>query len=356
MKRSTSLLFIALAFAASGCRSIPNYPETSVGALASMPADCHVATTADGRKLCSTRPDLKVALFGDQSLGDAAHRVLELVKSEGADVAIDVGDFDYADDPRGWDQMLDAKLGADFPLLGVVGNHDVYEWPTYAELLQDRFQRTSTQRAHCTGDQLVRSTCSFDGLYVVGSGIGTLGDNEAHLRHIDEALRDRPAVWKICAWHKNQHDMQAGNKEDAIGWKAYQLCQQAGAIVVTGHEHVYSRTRALGAVGDHDAAHGATGADDDIALQPGRTMAIVSGLGGKETREVGSDQAQAPWWASIVTNDFLKVNGEQRTPAQPIHGALFITFHVDGDPLRARGYFKTIGGEVLDRFELRYTP
>jgi hypothetical protein len=35
------------------------------------------------------------------------------------------------------------------------------------------------------------------------------------------------------------------------------------------------------------------------------------------------------------------------------HGALFIEFHVDGDPWKAVGYFKNIAGAVVDTFTVR---
>jgi len=33
-------------------------------------------------------------------------------------------------------------------------------------------------------------------------------------------------------------------------------------------------------------------------------------------------------------------------------GALFITFNVNGDPNKARGYFKTINGQIVDEFDV----
>src|SRR2546427_11285444 len=34
-------------------------------------------------------------------------------------------------------------------------------------------------------------------------------------------------------------------------------------------------------------------------------------------------------------------------------GALFITFNIDGDPYKARGYFKNIDGKIIDTFVIR---
>jgi hypothetical protein len=55
------------------------------------------------------------------------------------------------------------------------------------------------------------------------------------------------------------------------------------------------------------------------------------------------------WWATqYCSNKFVK-NGQPQTGGAE-YGALFIEFHVDGDPSKARGYFKNIDGEVIDEF------
>jgi hypothetical protein len=35
------------------------------------------------------------------------------------------------------------------------------------------------------------------------------------------------------------------------------------------------------------------------------------------------------------------------------YGALFIRFHVDGDPKKARAYFKDINGRLADEFTIQ---
>ena len=80
-------------------------------------------------------------------------------------------------------------------------------------------------------------------------------------------------------------------------------------------------------------------------MAPGATFVFVSGIAGASIR----DQERClpttyPYgckgeWASIYTSD---------QNAQ--YGALFIEFHVDGDPNKARGYFKDIDGAVVDQF------
>src|SRR3990170_7533047 len=69
-------------------------------------------------------PDVTIAFFGDQGLGGDAEAVLSLIRDEGADAVIHMGDFDYRDDPAAWDAQIDAFLGAEFPYFASAGNHD----------------------------------------------------------------------------------------------------------------------------------------------------------------------------------------------------------------------------------------
>jgi hypothetical protein len=47
------------------------------------------------------------------------------------------------------------------------------------------------------------------------------------------------------------------------------------------------------------------------------------------------------------------MNGVETGALESIEfGALFIDFHVDGDPRKARAYFKTVSGAVIDAFEI----
>jgi hypothetical protein len=82
-------------------------------------------------------------------------------------------------------------------------------------------------------------------------------------------------------------------------------------------------------------------------VAPGATFVFVSGLGGKSIR----DQKRClpttfPYgcngeWASIYTSN-----------QGAIPGALFIQFHVNGDPNMARGYFKNVNGAIVDQFTI----
>jgi hypothetical protein len=71
------------------------------------------------------------------------------------------------------------------------------------------------------------------------------------------------------------------------------------------------------------------------------------------------------WWATVYTSNYYLKTGtlvakrcaEDSEDAEAVvqgytYGALFITFNAGGDPTRAEAYFKTIHGEVIDRFSI----
>lgn len=293
----------------------------------------------------STPPNTKVAFIGDQGDRSAAAAVLRLIRDENPDMVLHQGDFDYDDDPEKWDATLTSMLGADFPYFASVGNHDedqFYGSGGYQEKLAQRLGRIPG--ATCTGDLGVKSACRYKGLFFVLSGAGTVG--RGHEAYIRRALEADSSIWRICSWHKNQTALQLGTKDDDVGWGPYEACRELGAIIATGHEHTYTRTKTL--VSTRRQTVDPEWPDPrSVRVAPGATFVFVSGLGGYSIRN--QDRclpATYPYgcngeWALIYTSD----QGAQ-------YGALFIEYHVDGDPRKARGYFKNIDGEVVDEFTI----
>jgi hypothetical protein len=252
------------------------------------------------------------------TLGPDSRAVLQLVKDESADLLVHLGDSDD-NDPVAWEGQLNSVLGEAFPYLAVIGSHGEENWPAHQAALRDRLSRL--EGANCAGDYGVKSACTYRGLFFLMTDAGTAGSEIA--TYITEQLQANSAIWSICAWQKNQREMQVGGNEDEPGWDVYEACRAGGALIATGHERSYSRTKTGG----------------------GSTFAFVSGLGGDSIREQQRCQPVTPpygcrgIWAMLYTKN---------QAAQ--YGALFIDFGVDGDPARARGYFKNIRGEVVDSF------
>ncbi|MBI4312180.1 MAG: phytase, partial [Chloroflexi bacterium] len=288
----------------------------------------------------STAPNLKVAFIGDQGLGGASVEVLNLIKAEGTDMVIHSGDFDYAGDPAAWEAQINATLGANFPYFGSVGNHDTGGWDAYQQLMVDRLARIPG--ASCTGEYGVNSACHYQGLFFILSGAGTLGSG--HTAYITDQLANDSSTWSICSWHKDQNAMQVGGKGDEVGWEPYEACRDGGAIIATAHEHSYSRTKTLSNM-TAQTIDGVWTLADTLNVGEGSTFAFVSGLGGRSIRDQSRCLPSTPpygcngEWASIYTS----TQGAK-------FGALFIEFNVDGNPKKARGYFKNIAGEVIDSF------
>jgi hypothetical protein len=281
---------------------------------------------------------LLVAFIGDQGAAAGAEAVLNLIKEEGAHLVLHQGDFDYRDDPEAWDGLITRILGADFPYFASVGNHDVdrfYGADGYQAKLNDRLNKVAA--AQCEGDLGVQSACRFRGLFFILSGVGTIPDrpdDPERVAFIRDQLAGDDSIWKICSWHKNQMDMQLGQKGDDVGWEPYEACRRGGAIIATGHEHTYARTHLMD---DFESLSVASTAST-LRLERGKSFAFVSGLGGESIRDQDRD---GPWWAAVYTAD----QGAN-------YGALFCLFLVDGDPYRARCYFKDIDGNVIDRFDI----
>jgi len=301
-------------------------------------------------------PNFTVAFIGDQGfIGDQesptpATKVLELIQDEGADMVLHQGDFDYGNEPESWDSKITAVLGDDYPYFASVGNHDLTAWSGYQQKLQERLNRIPG--ATCTGDLGVKSACHYQGLFFILSGIGLLGTG--HEAFLQEELAQDPSIWSICSWHLNQKALQVGWKEDRVGWGAYETCRQEGAIIATAHEHSYERTKTLSKLIDIETQTVDLTVDllwpepDLLRVAPGSTFVFVSGLGGNSVRH--QVRCQPPYtypygcngeWAKIYTSD-----------QGATHGALFITFHVDGDPRKAVGYFKNIDNEIVDVFTI----
>ena len=296
--------------------------------------------------VCGTTPapaGLTVAFIGDQGYGPDARSVLELIRDEGADMVLHQGDFDYKDDPEAWEQQVNEVLGDDFPYFATVGNHDVAAWDGpdgYQSKLIERLARVP--EASCSGDIGVKASCTFRGLFFILSGVGTMGSD--HEAYIADELAQTQAHWRICTWHKNQKAMQVGGKTDDTGWGVYEACRQGGAIIATGHEHSYSRTRTLVDMGTQTI-------DPDwplanrVRVAPGATFAFVSGLGGKSVRDQERCLPASPpygcegTWASIYTSD-----------QNANHGALFCSFGTDARAGEAACWFKDVDGNIPDTF------
>ena len=276
----------------------------------------------------------KVAFVGDQGTGGNAQAVLSLVASEGTDLLLLQGDLGYYENTASdWEANLVNELGADFPVLTVVGNHENYEWPAYQRYIKQRIDRVPG--LSCTGNAGVKAACQFKNIEVVQVAPGIrevegVSDDDDYEQFLRDSLTASEKPWRICSWHKNQNAMQTGSKSDSTGWGVFDACLDAGAMIAMGHEHAYSRTYLLSDFENQTVVH----KNSEMTLEPGKSFAFVSGLGGHDIR---SQKRGGDWFASIYT-----------ASQGATHGALFCTF----SDTTADCYFKAIDGSVPDQFSL----
>jgi hypothetical protein len=356
-RHNQGLLALVLAVALAACGSAPRAAERIVADQRS--ASAPHATTGGA---------LKVAFIGDSGNGREFAAVLALIKNENADLVLHQGDFDYALDADGFFAQIDASLGPNFPYLAAVGNHDAASWRTgcgdpdgcYAQLVSERMARAGIVADHPDLDDEMYAV-AYRGLKIVFVGQQRFATETIYPRYIHDQLTDDAHIWKICSWHKNQKAMQLGGKHDEMGWAVYETCKNHGAIVATGHEHSYARTKTLTSIAEqtvdldqHPPVGGVPSNPDRLAVAPGRTFVFVSALAGTGMRQqerctpatypYGGGPACNYIWAKAYTS--TQLGGEEQ------FGALFITFNYDGDPAKARGYFKTTAGAIVDEFEI----
>ena len=282
---------------------------------------------------------VKIAFIGDQYLGSNARAVLNLIKSEGADIVLHSGDFDYQHDPTGWDAQINEILGENFPYFASIGNHDKREFrgpDGYQAFMEARVKRLGIT---WDGDLGVKSSFKYKGIFFVLTAPDILGSG--HAEYIRVKLAEDNSIWSISSWHQNMRDMQVGGKGNSTGWEVYEESRRGGAIIATAHEHSYSRTHLLSNIKNQTIA----GTSNILTLtkdlpateeDEGKSFVFVSGLGGKSIRD---QERSGKWWASVYTSD----QGAN-------YGALFGTFDVSGMPNLAHFYFKDIDGVIADEF------
>lgn len=274
--------------------------------------------------------DFKVAFIGDQGLGTNAESVLKLVKAEGTQLLVHLGDFDYVDNPMAWEGQTDKILGPDFLQFAVLGNHDEAKWSGttgYGALIKKRMEKMGVPYVGELGKK-----CSFKykGIFFVFTTPGL--DGTGHETFIRQQMEQDNSAWRISNWHVNQTRMQAGTKGNEAGWPVYEESRMAGALIATAHEHSYFRTHLLSNMTNQTIVS----KDSLMRLKKGQSFAFVSGLAGQSIR---SQSQQGEYIASVYTST-----------QSATYGALFATFNVNGNPRMASFYFKDIKGKIVDRF------
>jgi hypothetical protein len=281
----------------------------------------------------STPANFKVAFIGDTDQGADFTSVLNLIKAEGAQAVVVQGDLTYSfHTAASWITAADAVLqagGTDIKYFASKGNHD-WDW-SLPSGLGEKFDDQLGKWALTPDDAKpsdVNYSLTYKGLKLVF--VGDSGSQTTRANYVKTQLESDKHYWKICSWHKNMRDTNVGPKDDEMSWAIYENCRSAGAIVAQGHSHTYSRSKTVTA---DQALTLDTACSDPFALcvGPGKHFFFDSSVGGQDLRTL--EETNKPHWAASDSTNF---------------GALFLEFNVDGDPKKAKGYFKNIGNTIID--------
>ena len=355
------LALAVILIAATASSSDHNDPTTAL-------ADTHVASTGGA---IATDQNLKVAFIGDTANGSNFQAVLNLIQSEGADIVMHQGDFDYANDADGWFPTINGILGPTFPYVASVGNHDIATWPEgcgdtdgcYATFFKQRMAATGiTPDDPDLNDQMYSADFHGLGMFFVGETSSQTGDcpvnPSGYACYLRAKLQTDRHIWRICSWHKDQQAMQIGGKADEMGWGVYDACTDLSAIIATAHEHSYERTKTMTDpqtqtvdLQQHPLSGGVPGNPNSLRVKPGSSFVFVSGLGGNDMRD--QERCLPATYPYGCNSEWANIYTTTQTGGPFKFGALFIEFYVDGDPYKARAYFKTTTGETIDSFEIR---
>ena len=298
----------------------------------------------------------KIAFIGDSGVGSHFKDVLTLIHSEEADAVVHLGDFDYTSNPEGFNAVISEKLGESYPYLVVIGNHDRSLWEPNCNSDKGCYSEVFAQRyilgeIPLTVEMLTseKYQLDFQGVQLLFVGAGGANDGPEYAEFLNSSMSQSDNLWKICNWHLNQEKLQLGGKVDQAGWEIYDTCLNAGAIIATAHEHSYHRTKSL--VNFHSEGFPQVNPNytdpNNLYVYPGSTFVFVSGLGGKSIRN--QERCLPTVYPYGCGGEWAKVYTSNQ---QANYGALFIEFNFNGDPTKARGYFKNIDNVIVYSFEI----
>jgi hypothetical protein len=157
---------------------IPTPDPTPIPTPIPTPAPTPTPTPAPTPSPFSTIPNFKVAFVGDLFLTQGTRDLYQMIKNEGAQMLLLLGDLDHADNPDAWEQQINDILGPNFPVFAVIGNHETEKWDIpygYLHKLLDRLEKLEQIEGHpiCTGEVGTKSACNYKGLFFILAGPGT---------------------------------------------------------------------------------------------------------------------------------------------------------------------------------------
>jgi hypothetical protein len=326
---------------------------------------------AGARRLDAPPANLKVAFTGDTDSSPEGEAVMQLVKKQGAQALVVAGDLNYEkSNAKAWEAQINKNLGEDFPVIAARGNHDK-PWTSaghYLDRLTNRWNKLQEAGVLTwSGQPGMKSTVNFKGISFVSVAPSNGVSHADSAQYIQDAAQTDGVMWRVSTWHENmpafRGNASCGSGGDLVGWEVFEASRAVGAIIVNGHNHNYSRSKALKCTGgacsvEKMATCGENGqvpiVDDStpdpvgqVNLRPGATYVMLVGMGGHDEGRISNT---GPWWAKQGGSS-CQAKGAPCTVASS--GATICTFNPGGkDPRKALCEYIDIDGRIIDSYTL----
>eukprot|EP01060_Flectonema_neradi_P039454 TRINITY_DN869_c0_g2_i1.p1 TRINITY_DN869_c0_g2~~TRINITY_DN869_c0_g2_i1.p1 ORF type:complete len:1318 (+),score=332.00 TRINITY_DN869_c0_g2_i1:49-4002(+) len=260
---------------------------------------------------------LKLGLIGDTSSGTDATRSYKLMRDYDVDIVVQNGDFDYKDEVDTWETFLNDNwfLHGKEHVLMSSGNHDVLVWNDYRDMLFGKMSAFLKSNCHGRDNHQLSSdygtwmSCVFQEVHIVMIGWDEMQTPQAAASFVNSEFIGSTSTHRVCVWHRPEGSLQPGHRHTSNynSWLVYEACRENGAVVVSGHSHLYSRTKKFS---NFESKQLSTNADNtNISLNCGESIAIVSGMGGKGPDDNGPYASEPYFEASYTTSHGSVGNG-----------------------------------------------
>lgn len=294
------------------------------------------------------KSDLKVAFIADTGLNSYTKMLWKKLVDQGHDMIIHPGDFAYRfRKGRQFVKTVSSIIPQEIPYITTTGDHDLFEFSKYQEGFVERDLKTPG--LSCEGSWGTASVCTYEGIVVLSAGLA-FREFDFDLFLHQQLKKYEKWPWKICSWHRNAEHLQVGSKSDGISPRFYEICRKYGAVIITGHQHTYSRTHPMKSFADpsiDDKLKNNYFYDDSdpnhAFIYPGQSVVIVTGLAGTSARPWIERNMKNRFWASVVAKQNM-ITG----------GALSCTFNPGGvDEGLSFCQYEDLEGVLHDQFTLR---
>lgn len=334
---------------------------------------CLFCSSVSAVSIGSTQ-EITVALLGDTGAYRDFQEVINLVNEERAEIVMINGDLGYGATPQKWRETLLKEIDPNIQLvIGSLGNHDFERGrhDDYVSIFHGLRNAKNSLAVHCSGGVTIEKgkdiaaldeVCTFGNLTVIASGIGQIFTKSYFEDRLKEKLSAKPpGNWALVGYHYTLASMNPGIKPNENTYKFFDLIRKFGAIGAQAHTHTVMASCPIQSefkANASPACHPGFGSDlSDRFVEDGTGIFIDSSLGGmpprnrRRCRQPG-DAGCAHMVDLITKEGYTRADGLAKADFAA-RGAVFIRFNINGDPTRARAYFKSVDGREVFSFNIR---